>query len=96
MPNAMLLRLKKSLPMTSNAYDDVLDGYIERASAALQKANTGINPESPSLDDEELIIMYAAWLWRSNKQPGLQMPPALRLAINDRKVSSITGGADDG
>ena len=96
MATSTLQRLKLSIPITSTAYDDVLTGYIERATAALQAANTGIDASAPTSDDEELIVMYAAWLWRSNKQPDLPMPPALRLAINDRKVSAITGGVGDG
>ena len=96
MATSMLQRLKLSIPITSTAYDDVLTGYIQRATAALQAANTGIDAGTPSQDDEEMIVMYAAWLWRSNKQPDLPMPPALRLAINDRKVSAITGGVGDG
>ena len=92
MAEPILKRLKQSLPLTSTAYDDLLNGLIKRATTALQMANTGINDKTLTADDEELIIMYAAWLWRTNKQPDLQMPPALRLAINDRKVYVSTGG----
>ena len=36
------------------------------------------------------MILYAGWLWRSQKDPGLQKPPALQMAINDRAVRKAT------
>jgi hypothetical protein len=92
MANSTLTRLKLSLPVTSDAYDAILSSLINRAAKALQMANTGIDPDDLTEDDEVLVVMYAAWLWRSNKQPDLPMPPALRLAINDRKIAVSTGG----
>lgn len=92
MADSTLTRLKLSLPVTSDAYDGILSSLIKRATTALKMANTGINAEQLSEDDQVLVVMYAAWLWRSNKQPDLPMPPALRLAINDRKIAVSTGG----
>ena len=44
--------------------------------------------------DQTLVILYAGWLWRSQKDPGLQKPPALQMAINDRAVRKATEGGD--
>lgn len=92
MADPILTRLKQSLPLTSTAYDDYLTSLIKHATTALQTANTNVDPSKLSEDDETLVVMYAAWLYRSNKQPDLPMPPSLRLAINDRKVYVSTGG----
>lgn len=79
----LLTRLKLSLPLTSDAYDELLEGFLR---TAIDKF--GANTKSES--DQTLVILYAGWLWRSQKDPGLQKPPALQMAINDRAVRKAT------
>lgn len=75
----LLTRLKLSLPLTSSAYDSVLIQYLE---TAIDKFEADLDTQ----EDQTLVILYAAWLWRSQRDPGLAKPPALQMAINDRAV----------
>lgn len=83
----LLTRLKLSLPLTSSAYDELLEGFLK---TAIDKFGADVAREK----DMTLVILYAGWLWRSQKDPGLQKPPALRMAINDRAVERSTEGGD--
>ena len=83
----LLTRLKLSLPLTSDAYDELLEGFLK---TAIDKFRTDAAQEK----DMTLVILYAGWLWRSQKDPGLQKPPALQMAINDRAVEKSTEGGD--
>lgn len=80
---ALLVRLKLSLPLTSSAYDELLTGYLR---TAIDKFGADTTDEG----DQTLVILYAGWLWRSQKDPGMQKPPALQMAINDRAVRRAT------
>ena len=79
----LLTRLKLSLPLTSGAYDELLEGFLQ---TAIDKFEADTKSES----DQTLVILYAGWLWRSQQDPGLQKPPALQMAINDRAVRKAT------
>lgn len=83
----LLTRLKLSLPLTSYAYDELLEGFLR---TAIDKFGADTEDES----DQTLVILYAGWLWRSQKEPGLGKPPALQMAINDRAVRKATEGGD--
>lgn len=77
--DALLARLKLSLPLATDAYDGLLLGYLAAAAEKFGADLTRVN-------DQTLVILYAAWLWRSQQTPGLGKPPALQAAINDRAV----------
>lgn len=79
----LLTRLKLSLPLTSDTYDELLEGFLR---TAIDKFEADTQSES----DQTLVILYAGWLWRSQKDSGLQKPPALQMAINDRAVRKAT------
>lgn len=83
----LLARLKLSLPLTSDAYDALLKSFLQ---TAIDKFGADVTQER----DQTLVILYAGWLWRSQKDPGLPKPPALQMAINDRAVEQSTGGGD--
>nr|DAQ13311.1 MAG TPA: hypothetical protein [Caudoviricetes sp.] len=83
----LLARLKLSLPLTSDAYDALLTNFLK---TAIGKFGADVTQEQ----DQTLVILYAGWLWRSQKEPGLGKPPALQMAINDRAVRRATEGGD--
>ena len=57
---------------------------IDTAAAALLDAKISLDENCPN--DLHLLVMYAAWLYR--KRAGSDpMPPMLRQAINDHKVT---------
>lgn len=83
----LLARLKLSLPLTSGAYDALLTNFLK---TAIGKFGADVTQEQ----DQTLVILYAGWLWRSQKEPGLGKPPALQMAINDRAVRKATEGGN--
>ena len=79
----MLTMLKTDLGITTTAYDERLQQYI--ASAQAQITREGITLDN-SVDDTQLVVMYAAWLWR--RRDGMEgMPRMLRYALNNRLFS---------
>lgn len=69
------------LPYEMEAF---LQQKIEAARSKIAKH--GIALDERDNDDLDLLVMYAAWLYR--KRAGSDpMPPMLRLAINDHKVT---------
>ena len=64
------------------------DTYIQQLIAAAKTAITseGITIDADSLLDCQLIIMYAAYLYRSRDNK-TGMPRALRLLLNNRKFN---------
>jgi hypothetical protein len=76
-----LTMLKVDLGISSTAYDARLAQYITVAKAEIGRE--GITLSADSLDDENLIIMYAAWMWRK-RESGEGMPRMLRYALNNR------------
>lgn len=76
----MLVALKVDLGIATDAYD-------ERLRSRLCVARTRIEAEGVTLADTEadrdLVIMYAAWLWRY-RQTSEPMPRMLRYALNNR------------
>lgn len=62
------------------------------AAARQRLGIAGVLVDDGDLDDLQLLVMYAAWLYRGrvNDQP---MPQMLRLAIRDRQTADGTGGS---
>lgn len=50
----------------------------------------GININTDDMDDENLVVMYASWLYRK-RDTGEGKPRMLREALNDRKVHEKVG-----
>jgi hypothetical protein len=61
------------------------------AAARQRLGISGIHVDDSNLDDLQLTVMYAAWLYRGrvNGQP---MPQMLLQAIRDRQTADGTGG----
>lgn len=79
----LLTALKTDLGITTNAYN-------ERLTSRLLTAQARITEEGVTLSDTEadrdLVVMYAAWLWRY-RQTNEPMPRMLRYALNNRVLS---------
>ncbi len=73
--------LKLDLPISTNAYDARLQQKILAAEEFI--AREGITL-SDSAEDTELVIMYAAYLWRTRRESNPVMPRSLRWALNNR------------
>lgn len=76
----LLLNVKVDLGISTNVYD-------ERLRSRLRTAQQRIRAEGVTLgdteEDRDLVIMYAAWLWRY-RQTSEPMPRMLRYALNNR------------
>lgn len=76
-----LTMLKVDLGISVDAYDARLTQYIGAANAEIGRE--GITLSDESLDDCNLVIMFAAWMWRK-RDSGEGMPRMLRYALNNR------------
>lgn len=81
-PAATLLPyLKIDLGITTTAYDTRLTAYLEYAQQEIQREGVTLNS-----GDNQLVVMYAAWLWR-RRDSGEGMPRMVRYALNNRIFS---------
>lgn len=77
----MLEMLKIDLGITTKAYDERLQKYITSAQAQIERE--GIKLSLESVDDMQLVVMYAAWMWR-RRDTMEGMPRMVRYALNNR------------
>ena len=77
----MLSMLKVDLGISGDGYDDRLEQYIESAKKNI--SIEGITLDADSVPDCNLVIQYAAWLWRKRIN-GEGMPRMLRWELNQR------------
>lgn len=84
----MLTALKVDLGITTTAYDNRLTQYLTAAAEAIR--TEGITIDSVSVSDCNLVVMYAAWLWRK-RDTGEGIPRMLRYALNNRLFSEKVG-----
>ena len=91
--STMLTMLKTDLGIrTSTAYDARLEQLLTVAQREIIAEGASDLDASDALD-QQLIVMYAAWLWRRRDEM-TGMPRMLRLALNNR-VFGMVGGQDD-
>lgn len=89
----MLTMLKTDLGIrTSTAYDARLTQLLTAAESAIRKEGASTLDASDPLD-QQLIVMYAAWLWR--RRDNMEgMPRMLRWTLNNRIFSEKAGASD--
>ena len=68
--------------LATTAYDTRLTQLLTAAQSAIEREGASTLDASDVLD-MQLIVMYAAWLWR-RRDTGDGMPRMLRLALNNR------------
>lgn len=88
---ALLDSLKINLGITSSAYDARLGDLILAAQEMIAREGVTLNPDN--YEDAEIVIMYAAYLWR-RRDSAEGMPRMLRWALNNRLFSQkmqVTG-----
>ena len=77
----MLAALKIDLGLTTTKYDERLVTYLERAEQEITRE--GVRLSGERTDDVNLVIQYAAWMWRK-RDTGEGMPRMIRWQINNR------------
>lgn len=80
----LLDMLKVDLGITTFAYDTRLLKYLESAQTEITRE--GILLDLEKLGDMQLVVMYAAWMWRRRADGG-GMPRMLRYQLNNRLFS---------
>lgn len=76
----LLTALKTDLGISSAAFDDRLRSRISTAQERIAAEGATL---TDSEGDQDLVVMYAAWLWRS-RVTGEKMPDMLRYSLNNR------------
>ena len=90
--STMLAMLKTDLGIsTSTAYNTRLEQLLTVAQSAIIEEGASTLDASDPLD-MQLIVMYAAWLWRRRDDMS-GMPRMLRWTLNNRIMSekAVTG-----
>lgn len=88
-PAAMAL-LKADLGRTGAIPDDVttlMEQKLDASAKALMER--GIKVDESNALDMDLLVMYAAWLYRK-RDTGAELPMMIRQAINNAQVSRAT------
>lgn len=90
MDNEMLLQLVKlDLQLLTNAFDVLILSDIDAAKEYIQR-------EGATLDgrpgDVQLVVMYAAYLYRRRADKENEMPRMLRYELNKRVFAQKAGG----
>ena len=80
MAEALLTPLKIDLGISSNVFDNRLKARIETAAQRIAEAGITLNGSAADMD---LVLMYAAWLWRGRVEQS-PMGRMLRVALNNR------------
>lgn len=88
----ILVMLKANLEIATSSHDTYLSQLIEVAYSAIategieiEKTTSEDDYEIEDIQDVNLIVMYAAYLYRKRADEGSpQMPRMLRYALNNR------------
>ena len=80
----MLDMLRTDLGITTNKYDVRLYQYIESAQKMIETEGITIDDTDPQ--DQQLVVSYAAWMWR-RRDTMEGMPRMLRWQLNNRLMS---------
>ena len=84
-----LTKLNLEIPASNTLYDTYISSLIEAASQMIQREGIML---TDSVEDGNLIVMYAAYLYRKRANDAPQMPRMLRYALNNRLFSQKVGG----
>lgn len=80
----MLTMVKQNLAIISPAWNGYLENLIDVAKQSITRE--GITLED-TMEDNNLIVMYTAYLYRKRTEDAGPMPRMLRYALNNRLLS---------
>ena len=86
----LLSMLKTDIGITATAYDERLKQYIQTAYKNI-KAEGAQSLNVEDVEDAQLVVMYAAWMWR-RRDSGDGMPRMVRYALNNRVLGEKARG----
>lgn len=88
----ILKLLKTDLQISATAYDEYLEEMINLAKTSIE--TEGIRLEG-TREDNMLVEMYAAHLYRKRKENQNEMPRMLRWQLNNKLMSQKAKAGDD-
>lgn len=77
----ILAMLKSNLQLIGTTWDEYLTQLIEVSTREIERE--GVVLDTSQIDDVNLIVMYASYLYRKRNTDG-PMPRMLRYALNNR------------
>lgn len=80
----LLTMLKVDLGITAVAYDDRLYADLQAAKSYIELEGIKLKE---TIEDDQLVVQYAAWLWRKRGSDESSMPRMLRYLLNNRLFS---------
>ena len=80
---------KLNLSLKTTAYDAYLGGLIDTAREMIAREGIVL---TDTAEDDQLVVMYTAYLFRKRAEDNPSMPRMLRYAINNRLFSQKIGG----
>ena len=85
--------LKLDLQISTNAIDELLIQMLNAAHSFIERE--GISLDDTSAEDTQLVVMYAAYLYRKRRETNVAMPRMLRWALNNRLFSQKAQECDE-
>lgn len=94
MTDAELLKMTKSnLQIAGSTWDDYLAQLLTAAQGAI--ATQGITLDLEKIDDCNLVVMYASYLYRKRADDNPAMPRMLRYELNNRLFSQKVAAEEE-
>lgn len=84
--------LKTDLGITATEYDERLGHYLTAAVTEIEREGATLDLDG-SIDDNNLVIDYAAWTWRK-RESGEGMPRMLRYQLNNKILAEKMGESE--
>lgn len=94
MTDAELLKMTKSnLQIAGSTWDDYLAQLLTAAQGVI--ATQGITLNLEKIDDCNLVVMYASYLYRKRADDNPAMPRMLRYELNNRLFSQKVAAEEE-
>lgn len=86
-----MTKLNLEIPASNTLFDTYITNLITAAQQMISREGITL---TDSVEDGNLIVMYAAYLYRKRAEDTPQMPRMLRYALNNRLFSQKVGEAN--
>ena len=80
----LLTMLKQDLEILHTAKDDYLENLIKMAKEMIAREGITLGD---TFEDNGIVVMYAAWMYRKRAAPDSEMPRMIRAALNNKLFS---------
>ena len=80
----LLTMLKQDLEILHTAKDDYLENLIKMAKEMIAREGITLGD---TFEDNGIVVMYAAWMYRKRAAPDSAMPRMIRAALNNKLFS---------